>query len=44
MANGGKGSEQNDAAPNRELAGAVRRLVKIMSMDDNVYAPDDTSR
>jgi heat shock protein HslJ len=44
MGDGVTGAKRIDAAPTRDLAGSSWRLVKIMSMDDSVYAPDDTSK
>jgi len=43
-ANGVPEAEQMDETPDRELAGTSWQLVKIMSMDDRDYEPDDTSK
>ena len=37
-------AKQSDEAPDRELAGTSWRLVKITSMNDRVYEPDDSSK
>jgi heat shock protein HslJ len=43
-ANGVPEANQSEGTHGRKLAGTSWRLVKIMSMDDSVYAPGDTSK
>jgi heat shock protein HslJ len=43
-ANGAPEAMQGEGTHGRKLAGTSWRLVKILSMDDSVYEPDDTSK